>query len=486
MSVSETKNHSTLTARAAWLVWSGMVNLANSVLLWMVLARWRDAAEVGRFTIAMSVYLIFSGLCTLGLGPYLVSEFTRRKSNQSHLSFAASAAVFLSLCAAGFAVLMCATGFFVSAAGEVRLTIALLSLALLPTGLIVIAEAVFIANGKTRVVALANTIENALRTVLPLLLVLRGSGLTMIALAFVGARLAACLVYAVATRDRWLSLRLARQHEVLALSRVTPTFAGITILSSIHWQMAALLLGKFGSEVAAAQYGVASRFLVPVAVLLTSYTSVIQPEATRRATVSPTSLGAFLSQVLRSVLVLALPFVVGTWLLAREALTWLFGIQYGDSAMVLGLLGASALPLSLVMIVARGLVATGQQRVDLFGNFTAVVTCCLFGWMLIPQYGANGAAAAHLLSMIVLAAVEIGYVTRQLFKLEIGSALLQCSVPLLLMALVVWGVRPWGLWSAMLLGAVVYFALWGGIVEIKRQITKGKRQKWEAEEDFSM
>lgn len=452
---------SSLTTRAAWLVWSGVVNLANSVLLWMVLARWRDAAEVGRFTIAMSVYLIFSGLCTLGLGPYLVSEFTRRKEQQSHLSFTASAAVFLSLCSVALAVLMCATGFFVSEASEVRLTIALLSLALLPTGFIVIAEAVFIANGKTRVVALANTVENILRTLIPLLLVMRGSGLAMIALAFVGARLAAGLIYAIAARGRWSALRLAQRREVIALSRVTPTFAGITILSSIHWQVAALLLGSLGSEVATAHYGVASRFLVPVAVLLASYTSVIQPEATRRAAVSLASLGAFLSRALRVVIVLALPFVVGTWLLAREALTWLFGAQYGDAANVLGLLGTSALPLCLVMIVARGLVATNQQRVDLFGNFVAVVTCCLCGLLFIPWYGASGAAAAHLLSMVVLALVEIGYAARQLFKIEIGKAVLYCCAPLVLMALVVWSARSWGLWSAMLLGAAVYFALLG-------------------------
>lgn len=461
MNFKDKQNHPSLAAHAAWLVWSGVANLANSVLLWMVLARWRDAPEVGRFTIAMSVYLIFSGLCTLGLGPYLVSEFTRRKDQQAHLSFTASATVFLSLCSIGFAVLMCVTGFFVSASSEVRLTIALLSLAVLPTGLIVIAEAVFIANGKTRVVALANTIENILRTLIPLLLVLRGSGLAMIALAFVVARLAACLVYAIAARGRWSALRLARRQEVIALSRNTPTFAGITILSAIHWQVAALLLGTLSSEVAVAQYGVASRFLVPVAVLLTSYTSVIQPEATRRAAVSQALLGAFLSRALRYVMVLALPFVVGTWLLAREALTWLFGAPYGDAAHVLGWLGTSALPLCLVMIVARGLVATNQQRIDLLGNVIAVVTCCLFSLLLIPWYGASGAAAAHLLSMIALALVEIGYAARQLFKIEIGKVVLHCFVPLMLMALVVWGVRDWGLWSAMLLGAAVYFALLG-------------------------
>lgn len=451
-----------LARKAIWLVWSGVVNLANSVLLWMVMARWRDAAEVGRFTIAISIYLIFVALCSLGLGAYLVSEITRRKErNGRPYSFIASAAAFLFLGSLGFAVLMCATGLFVADAADVEMTTALLSLALLPTGLIVTAEAVFIANGRTRVIALANTVENIFRTLVPLILVITGFQLWVIGLSFVGARVLACLVYALAARRTLSSLWLAQRSEMIALAKATPTFAGITILCSIHWQVAVLLLAWFGSEVAAAHYGVASRFLVPVAVLLASYTSILQPEATRRAITSQAALGVFLSHALRLVLVLALPFVAGTWLLARQALTWLFGAPYSDAAGALGLLAASALPMSLVMIVARGLVATNHQRVDLVGNLTGVVSCLLFGWLLIPGYGATGAAAAHLLSMIALALVEIGFAVRHLFRLEIGKTVAVCFVPLCLMIVVVWHARVWGLWSAVLLGALVYFALLG-------------------------
>ncbi len=449
-----------LTSRAAWLVWSSVATMANSVLLWMIMARWREAAEVGRFTIAVGIYLTFVALCSLGLGPYLVSEITRRK-NGTHHSFIASAAAFLFLGSLGFAALMCATGLVVSDSAEVRITTALLSLALLPTGLIVTAEAVFIANGKTRVIALANTVENVFRTLVPLVLVMAGYRLPIIGLSFVGARLLACLVYAVAAKKHLPSLRLAQRNEMIALTKATPTFAGITILSSIHYQVAVLLLSWLGSEVAAAHYGVAARFLVPVGILLASYTSMIQPEATKLAIASPAALGAFLSHALRLVMVLALPFVAGTWLLAPQALAWLFGEQYGDAAVALGWLAASALPQSLVMIVARGLVATNHQRVDLWGNFTGVISCCLFGLLLIPRYGATGAAAAHLLSMTALALVEIGYAVRHLFRVEIGRTIWVCLVPLSLMIVVVWRAREWGLWSAVLLGVLVYFALLG-------------------------
>lgn len=456
----ESQSSATLLRRGAWLAWSGGVNVANSILLWLVLARWREAAEVGRFTVAISIYLTFVALCSLGLGPYLVSEITRRKEQQgAHLSLIASAAAFLFSASLGFAALMCVTGWIVSDTREVQFTTALLSLALLPTGLIVTAEAVFIANGKTRVIALANTVENVFRTLLPLLLVLAGYRLAWIGLSFVGARVLACLVYALAARGAWSHLLSAQRKEIVALGKAMPTFAGITIFSAIHWQVAAILLGRFGSEVAAGHYGVASRFLVPVAVLLASYTSVLQPEATRLAAVSLTALGMFLSRYLRLVLILALPFAVGTGLLAREALTWLFGAQYADAAGVLGLLSASAVPLCLVMIVARGLVATNHQRVDLLGNVAGVLTCGLLCLWLIPRFGATGAAAAHLLSMMMLAGIEIIYAARYLFRIEIGKTLLQCGAPLLVMTAVVWQVRTWGLWSAVLLGAMIYLGL---------------------------
>ena len=449
-----------LMRRAAWLVWSGVVNIANSVLLWMVMARWRETAEVGRFTIAISIYLTFVGLCSWGLGPYLVSEITRRKEQQeTQRAFIASAAAFLFFAAIGFAAVMCMTGWMVSDVQEVQFTTVLLSLALLPTGLIVAAEAVFIANGKTRVIALANTVENIFRTLAPLFLIMAGYRLIWIGLSFVGARVLAGLVYALAARGTWSHLLSAQRKEIIAIIKAMPTFAGITIFSAIHWQLAAILLGRFGSEVAAAQYGVASRFLVPVAVLMASYTSVLQPEATRLAAVSMTALGEFLSHYLRLVLMLALPFVAGIWLLSREALTWLFGASYGEAAVALGLLGASALPLSLVMLVARGLVATNHQRIDLLGNIAGVATCCLGCLFLIPRFGATGAAAAQLLSMIVLVGVEIVYAARYLFKIEIGKTLWLCVAPLLVMSAVVWQARAWGLWSAVLLGAMIYFAL---------------------------
>ena len=108
---------------------------------------------------------------------------------------------------------------------------------------------------------------------------------------------------------------------------------------------------KMASEIAAAQYGVASRFLMPSAVLLSSYVNVIQPEATRLAAISSEALSVFLSRALRVALQFALPFALGAILLARPALVWLFGAGYGDAAVTLSLLVVSVLLVPLLLVL---------------------------------------------------------------------------------------------------------------------------------------
>ena len=453
-------HHPSLFRNAAWMAWSGLMGIANSVVLWALIARWRETEEMGRFTIVMSIGFIFIILCSLGLGPYLTSEIARRTEKERG-PFIASATFYLLAWSIVCAVLMIGTGFLVSPSPEVRWANAILSLAMLPTGLISIAEPTFTAYGRTRVIAIASTTENIIRTIVPLVLLYRGYGLAAIFLTLTISRVAACAVYALVLRGRLKTLAAAQWKLVREIASKTPTFAGVTILGTLHLQAAAVLIGRLGGEAVAAQFGVASRILIPASVLLTSFANVVQPTASRLAASSLEQLGKFLSHNLKVVILLVLPMVVGVAMLARDALGIVFGTKYADAALPLSLLAMSVIPFGLAMITARGLVATGKQHIDLIGNAVAVVTNLTLNLILIPRYSATGAALAQLISMIVLAAFEIGYSAARLFRLTMWRAVIVCAWPLALMTLAVWQARQLGLWGAVAAGGVVYLGcLW--------------------------
>lgn len=451
------EKQSSLLRDAAWMVWSGTVSIANSVVVWAMFARWRDTAELGRFTIVMGIYMIFMTICTLGLHPYTAREVARREG-QGRDEFMASVACFLCGWAVICAGLMTLTGLAVSSSGEVQLATAALSLVMLPTGLISVAEPVLTASGRARVIAVVTTIENLLRTVIPLLLLWRGSSLLLICLSFVAVRIAACLIYAIIARRHLRMLRAARGAVVREIATHSPAFAGIAVLSSLHWQAASVLIGRLGSETEAAQFGAASRFLIPVMVLMASYGSVLQPAASRMAAVSLPALGEFLSRSLRLVIALTLPCAVGLGLLAREVLTLLFSARLAQAAPSLQLMALTIVPFCAVMVLSRGLVATHNQRIDLLGNLGAVAVNLTLNLWLITRFGAVGAAAAQLVSMLALLLLVAVWSGRRLYRLEWRRAVTAAVVPLILMSLVVWQARSLGFWIAVAAGALVYLA----------------------------
>jgi PST family polysaccharide transporter len=413
-----------------WMAWSGAVSTLSGILLWIFFARLRDVDEVGRFTIVMGLYALFATVSTMGLGAYITSEVSR--SVESSRDFINQATGFLALAGFGTACLMTGAGFIVSESVEVRTAIAVLSLAMIPTAMITAAESVAIAFGRTRLIAVSTTIENALRMIVPLLMLWAGFGVVSICASFLLIRLVALAVYLGPARDLGVT-PLIEERGIRKLLKVMPTFAGTVILAALNWQAALILLAYFGSAAESAKFGVASRFLIPVTILMASYANVIQPAITR---LSERSSGWYISKMASYPLIIAAVAAGISPFLSETVLSFLFGAQYADVGPTLNVLALSVLPFSLVMVVSRGLIATKSQHVDLLANALGVASCFVAGIWLVPQFGAKGAALSQLISFSLIALVEVSYLSQKLNGLRILKAAAMVGVVSLFVSII--------------------------------------------------
>lgn len=411
------------------MVLSGIISVANSIVLWAYFARMREIEDVGRFSIVMGLYSLFYGVCTLGLSPFLISEITRRNEIQSDDSlhnksecgsFISTVSTILLVSGIICACLMTISGFIVSSSSSVMLAIAILSIAIIPTGLIGVEEASAIASGRTRLIAVATILENLLRTIIPFALIWFGFDIWIICLSFVVVRFAALSIYLISS-PRQARFFGFNSDELSKVWKVVPTFASTTILVSINWQVAIVFLGILSSETETAKFGVASRFLIPVSILMASYADVIQPIITSVTTRSVEKTGIYLSKILTLPLIIATSAAILSPFLSRSVLTLFFGIKYADTAQALDILAISVIPFCIVMIVARGLVATNSQPIDLMANAIGVVVCISSCILLIPRYGAIGAAIAQLLSFSAMALFESTLFSRKLARFRISQ-----------------------------------------------------------------
>lgn len=423
-----------------WMVWSGVISIANSVLVWMFIARMRDVEELGRFTIVMGLYALFFSFCSLGLIPFLVSEISRRKElvEQTGISgFVGSGSVFLLISGVVCAGLMAVGGFWVSESWSVRMATSILSLAMIPTGLIYVAEATAIAFGRTRLIAFVTTLENVLRTIVPLGLIWFDYSISAICGSFVAVRILALLVYCAAANKQIANFSV-NAADFRQIAKVTPTFAATVIFASINWQAVIILLGRFSTEAESAKYGVASRFLIPVSILMASYASVIQPVLSQSIGKLTENSGLYLSKMASYPLIFSTLAAILSPFLSQRILTTFFGSNYADAAPTLDILALSIVPFCLVMVVARGLVATNSQHIDLIANMLGVAVCVSAGLWLIPQYGATGAALAQLFSFLLMAVVEIGYLSRKITGFNIWRTASLSSACLLIVYMIIW------------------------------------------------
>lgn len=390
----------------SWLVFSGVINVANSVLIWIFMARWRDAEELGKFTIVMGLYALFYNVCSLNLSPFLVREISRRstKLKESLRDFNGTAAVFLLVSGAICAALMTASGFFLSQSSEVWIANAILSLALITTAVIALGEANAVAAERGSLIAAATTLENFLRTVVPLFLIAFDFPLWTICAAFVAVRIVTAAIYFFAVKIT--EFVFARQ-EFFDLLKAAPTFGGTIIFSSLTWQIPTFLLAGFASETELARYGIAARFLIPATIFAAGFANAIQPALVREW---EKSVSAGANYLLRRAVLISLATIAAATLspfLSEFTLTVLFGEKYADAAQTLDLLAISVVPFALVVVTARGLVAANAARIDLLANALGAAICLSCGLWLVPKYGAAGAAAAQIAAFALMAIVEI-------------------------------------------------------------------------------
>lgn len=423
-----------------WMVWSGAVSIAGGILIWVFMARLRDVEELGRFTIVMGLYALFFGICSLGLIPFLVSEISRRKARTEQAckkisSFIGSASVFLLISGAGCALLMAVCGFFVSDSLSVRVSVSILSLAMIPTGLTAAAEANAVAFGRTRLIASVTTVENVLKIAAPLGLIWFGFGIPAICVAFVVVRFLALLLFILAESGQIRNFSFDTA-DFRKIAKASPIFAGTIIFASINFQAVIILLGYFTTEAESAKYGVASRFFIPVSILMASYASVIQPVITKF--IESERFGLNLSKLARYPLILATSGAIASPFLSRCVLSAFFGDKYANASTTLDVLALSVVPFCLVMIAARGLVAANAQHVDLIANAAGVIASLSGGILLIPLYGAVGAASAQLFSFLLMALIEVGYLSRKATGFNIWRTASLSSACLLLTYLIIW------------------------------------------------
>jgi O-antigen/teichoic acid export membrane protein len=170
----------------------------------------------------------------------------------------------------------------------------------------------------------------------------------------------------------------------------------------------------------------------------------------------------------RMTALVAFPFGVGGTLLAAPLIEFFFGAEYSNSISVLQVLVWSAVVVILRGTFKQGLIAADKHRLDLRCALAATVCNVFLNFLLIPQYGVLGAAAATVVAESIWLVLAFFYFQRRVRRIKVLHFLLKPLLAAIVMAAFLIAAEPLFWIVRGIVASVIYVAVLAFLGAFKR------------------
>lgn len=377
------------------------LRFASSALVFILIARVLGAEEFGRFAFAISFTGIFMVLLDYGFNLYIVKEVAAEPGRAIELAKDVLGAKLLLSAASTVVLFFIVRGLGYPPATELMIYILWLSSILYSFGSFF--GSVFRGLNRFQYETYPAIILNGVQVAVIAVLLLLGFKALSIAFAYLASRV---LYFAVSyfymkreVGSPGISFSLASS---LRLFRETFPFGTHAILAAIYFQIDTVLLSLYRGDAEVGYYQAAMRLVIAAMlvyeIVVSSYYSVIaarfksDPEGFRRDALSFNKYMLLIGGVFSSVLFIFPDLFIET----------LYGAGYGQSVILAQLLAIAILLRFLGGAYGVLLTVADNQNKRAMGVGVSVVFNIVLNMLLIPEYGAIGAAVASVLTHVVI------------------------------------------------------------------------------------
>jgi O-antigen/teichoic acid export membrane protein len=250
-------------------------------------------------------------------------------------------------------------------------------------------------------------------------------------------------------------LRLPSRESIAILQPALAVGAvqGIGLLS---YNFDALMLGFLRNSVDVGLYSAAYKpVTIALALPLACFTALF-PGLSRAYAQSKEELLAAVRRSQQLMLVMALPVGIGGTFLAEPIIVTLFGVEYRPAAQTLKILCWSVVLVTIRGSFKHALTAAGQFGADLRSSSIAITFNIGLNLVLIPRWGAPGAAVATIVSDCIWLALAAWYFNRSIGRVRLSGIIAGPAAGAAVMALCLILTSALGALERGVLGLIAY------------------------------
>ena len=388
-------------SNTAWLFAGHFVRLATALLVSVVLARYLGPEGFGYFNYILAFIVLFSSIVTLGLNGVVVRRIASDPEHSEAILGSAATLQFLGGLAAYF--LMLATVSALRPNDQYSFSLAAILGFILILKLSEIIKYWFESQVKSHYTVIIESAVLILFGGIKIGLIYLDASLITIAWAIFAECIIAALALFVSYQiivgrlKRWranaqVMKSLLQESWPLALS-------GVAVI--IYLRIDQIMIGEMIGEQAVGLYAAALRlsevwYLIPVVIM-----SSIFPRMVKINTENIERFRSKMSEVMGLMMATSLSLTLFIFLFSDQLIHLTFGNQYAGAGAILSVHAFTLLPVFLGTVSGKWALIIGAQKYAMYWAYTGAVINVVLNLILIPQFGAIGAAFATVIAQLV-------------------------------------------------------------------------------------
>lgn len=398
------------------------------LVLTLYIARSLGVESLGEYSLVLSFMAIFASISYFGQHFLVPREVARNRSqaytfliNSSLIGLAASLPT---------AILMVFIANLMNYSAQVVGYITIASLVLIPDTLVIIAETVILGLEKLEYVTVTKFFNATFRVGFSLILLYLGYGLGAI---FVILGISLVITYVA---YMWIISGIVNKRQtshlnlviIKGLAQSSLIFLVVSINASLFKRIDVILLSKLAGVDSVGIYTAAGRLVLMIETTAPAFLLSVFPVLSAAYMVSPDKFEEISKDSLKLVIVAIVPLVIVLASIAEWILPFLFGPEFINSVMVFRILVWMLIPGLASSMLFRTILASNNEKISLLFGATKAIVSISLNLLLIPKYGALGAALAAVATQSVALCQVYWFTSKKLFKIGFINTFIKPSV----------------------------------------------------------
>jgi O-antigen/teichoic acid export membrane protein len=403
-----------VAANTAFLLSADIVHKVLMTIFMILAARYLGVKVFGMFSFALTVVLILSSISSLGMKDILVREVARNKGLTSH--YLLNALVMRLAFSGMFTLISWGLIWIMDTSIEIHIAAYILSVYIVLEAISDTCGSIFRAHERMDYVGYLSITRGILVCILGILFLIYGYGLKGAALAYVGGAAASASFAALVALRRYLEgghLRIDLTLCFTLIKQALPLSLA-AMLAIIYFRIDIIMLGIMKNDTVVGWYSASYRLFETLSFIPIALTTSLLPLMSRLKNVGLEKIEDIAQKALKYLIVISIPIVIGTVMLAQPIIHIIYGDAYSNSVPALQILVIAIPFVYLNNVLNATLISTDRQQIVGINAALCVVVNIFLNLALIPSQSYKGAAMTTVITELALIVSNVYFCSRQI------------------------------------------------------------------------